>query len=200
MAATLSLEWKPTLNFNATCQWAVPAKDLLEVDGEKFVHIMQGGVCFGFPRLIHQYAKDEGHDLGDKAKWSLTSSNGYQELRKLRNDAQSRALVAHLPEWQRATAKASTTKKRRSKEQGQDAAVNAPGALVVSVPGVGGKSPRDVRMVRPVSQYEELKVELEPDGLLHMMEFIVSHGFAANSRKRDRNPEMPKGIRRRKMS
>lgn len=194
----LTLSWKLTLAYGAECKWEVPEKDITEMEQIKFVQLRQGGVCFGFPRLVFHEASSQGVHLGPKERWSLSSSEGYQALQKLRNDAQSQELLAKLPEWQRNTAKVKKNKKQK-KQDGPDAK-ECRSSLSIEVPGVGDAPSMEVRVVRPIRAHEELRVELRQDVIDHIVKFVAISGFDAVGRKRGRDPEVPKGVYRRKVN
>ena len=74
--------------------------------------------------------------LGDRT-WSLSTSVGYKELQKRRNDAQRANLetlmLDKMPTWQRSTDKVKVGRNTRSKLQDLNA---HRGVLSITVPGV----------------------------------------------------------------
>ncbi len=195
----LSLSWKPTFAYGTECKWEVPDKDIIEMEGTKFVQLRQGGVCYGFPRLVLHEASRREIEFGPKARWSLSSSKGYKVIQKLRNDAQSEELLSKLPEWQRATAKPRATKRPKEKANGKAKHDVSRSSISIEVPGVEGDPPQAVRVVRPMYAHEELRVELDAVLIHHIVKFLAESGFDALGRKRERDPEVPKGVHRRKI-
>ena len=194
----MSLSWKPILSYNEKCQWEVSDKDIVELEGIKFVHLRLASLFLGFPRLVYHAAAASGIDLGDKHQWSLSSSSGYKLLQQMRNDAQSEELLSQLPEWQRPTAQ--VCKARQARKKKTIVKIDNRSSLCIQLPGVSNEQPRSVRIVRPVYHHEELWVEMNETVLHHVVQYLVSKPFDERSqRKRERDPEIPAGVHRRKV-
>ena len=200
MSGELSISHKPVVAFKGggpkASVWEVAAKHLSTVEGVKYVKLMQAGVTHGFPRLVFTEAvANHGLVSECKATWSLSQSAGYKELQRIRNNAQSEALLQKVPEWQRASVKIDDAAKKKRKKASEGAPAK-PGPLTITIPATGDLEAKDVKVVRPLYDYEELRVEFDMDKLFHIIVFIASQGFDASPRKRERDELLPAGVHR----
>ena len=123
----------PTLRLeDPKVEWRINESDIIDINGVPFVLLRKGRTSHsGFARLVYSMV-----GLEDRT-WTLSTSVGYKDLQKRRNDDQranlETSMLDKMPTWQRSTAKVKVGRNTRSKLQELS---EHRGVLSITVPGV----------------------------------------------------------------
>ena len=185
----LQLRRVPTLRLeDPKVEWGIDESDIIDINGVSFLLLRKGRTSHsGFARLVYSMV-----GLRDRT-WSLSTSVGYKELQKRRNDAQranlETSMLDKMPTWQRSTAKVKVGRNTRSKLQELS---EHRGVLSITVPGVNDDEGEQVEVVTPVHSRDELRVELDEKQIWVVLQYIVRSGFDDDLKQRKRDPTLPK--------
>ena len=150
-------------------------KNVKYVDDEEYVSL---GAEDGFTRVIVEAAGLK--ESLKKQRPTIRHTDGYECLRKLRNEQQAADMVDPQEEQPQRRLFAAAKAKRQKKRSAQDVAVLREQAAAMEVNlGHSDTSP-SVLVLRPVAQNDELYVKADDDNLTAVLEFILDQGVTSD--------------------
>ena len=166
--------WTPCFKIGKTT-WNVSPKDVKVRNDQHFVKVPRSAGCHAFRALV--VAASDG---AINADCDLNKSNGYSQLLQLRDEAfaevERAAELAKLPSWQAEhvpKAKAQRKSKRKRIESVEDSCV-----LDLELKLAALDAPVTIKALNDSEGGELLWVEMTPQSMLYLCQYILEQGFA----------------------
>lgn len=179
--------WAPKLRIGKD-EWDLDP-DSLKIGDDSFVHLKRGDTSrSGFSRLV--FAASNGSF--ERKSFNLTSSKGYDELIRLRNEALDnelkQATLSKLPKWQRDKVQVMRPKRRSS----CDIKAGKSSSIAVTF----GEGNIIVDMLKPGKATDDIWVKASLTHLSELIKFIVNSGMDDRNIRKYETSTLPKGCRR----
>ena len=183
--------WAPCLKIGKAT-WNVSPKDVKVRNDQHFVKVPRSAGCHAFRALV--VAASDG---AINADCDLNKSNGYSQLLQLRDEAfaevERAAELAKLPSWQAEhvpKAKAQRKSKRKRIESVEESCV-----LDLELKLETFDAPVTIKALSDSEGGELLWVEMAPQSMLYICQYILEQGFADDRLSRSYvRRSVPKGV------